>query len=54
MIRKCLNCGYSQAEVYENKNDYEKVTVCPKCNGESIYVDELIMERRSREYVLDN
>jgi len=36
VIRRCLNCNYSQAEVYENKNDYEKVSVCPKCNGASV------------------
>lgn len=32
-IAKCLVCDHSGKVYYESKEDYQEVSVCPKCNG---------------------
>lgn len=41
--RECLVCGHGQKTYHEDHEEYEKVTVCPKCNG--AFVDRFFVGR---------
>ncbi|MED1023348.1 hypothetical protein [Bacillus mycoides] len=38
---KCLVCGHQDRVDYPSKDEYQEVTVCPKCNGAFVDVWKL-------------
>ncbi|MDZ4414860.1 hypothetical protein C1I58_19975 [Bacillus sp. PIC28] len=48
---KCLVCGYQDRVNYPSKEEYQEVTVCPKCNGAFVDMFKLEKYKQSNETV---
>ncbi|MGA5663667.1 hypothetical protein ACPCZR_30155 [Bacillus bombysepticus] len=49
--RCCLACGYQIKTYQAPEDEYQEVTVCPKCNGAFVDVFKLEKYKRSNETV---
>ncbi|ACK94980.1 hypothetical protein CN498_00495 [Bacillus thuringiensis] len=48
---KCLVCGHHDRVNYPSKEEYQEVTVCPKCNGAFVDMYKLEKYKQSNETV---
>ncbi|MEM5669926.1 hypothetical protein AAHB59_18120 [Bacillus cereus] len=48
---KCLVCGHQDRVNYPSKEEYQEVTVCPKCNGAFVDMYKLEKYKQSNETV---
>ncbi|PFN17928.1 hypothetical protein [Bacillus cereus] len=48
---KCLVCGHQDRVSYPPKEEYQEVTVCPKCNGAFVDMYKLEKYKQSNETV---
>lgn len=48
---KCLVCGHQDRVNYPSKEEYQEVTVCPKCNGAFVDMWKLEKYKQSNETV---
>ncbi|MGE6593040.1 hypothetical protein ACQKFU_26470 [Bacillus mycoides] len=48
---KCLVCGHQDRVNYPSKEEYQEVTVCPKCNGAFVDAWKLGKYKQSKETV---
>lgn len=48
---KCLVCGHQDRVNYPSKEEYQEVTVCPKCNGAFVDMFKLEKYKQSNETV---
>ncbi|MDR5022442.1 hypothetical protein FOL75_10715 [Bacillus thuringiensis] len=44
---KCLVCGHMDKVYHPSKEEYQEVTVCPKCNG--AFVDVWVMNKYTQQ-----